>query len=388
MDFAGPFANGLRVCDLVYACHPAVLAFLNRWFTSPRRALANRIWRKGWRVLRGIAARTHLAARSRDKRDDFFEIGLALAGNVALFREALTLRPDVIHCNDLDTLLAGFMVKQATGAKLVYDAHEVYPEQFAEGVKSPDWKQFYTRLESTLLPFTDARLTVCDTLGEYFRDCYGTGAFVTVRNVPSRRLLAPPAVLERRSTSPRILYHGMYFANRGLEEVILAARWLRGAVVVFRGLGPQERALRQLVARQRLGDRVQFLPPVPVEDLIPRAAECEIGLCPFPPACKNTLLCLPNKFFEYLSAGLALACTDLVEMRRLTTRHEVGVLIDSNDPKQMADTLMTMVSDSGALNRFRRNAYEAARTEYYWEKESVKLTRAYEEHLAASGRVA
>ena len=36
------------------------------------------------------------------------------------------------------------------------------------------------------------------------------------------------------------------------------------------------------------------------------------------PVCKNTEFALPNKFFEYMMAGLALARADLIEMRNLT----------------------------------------------------------------------
>src|SRR5205823_6346633 len=36
-------------------------------------------------------------------------------------------KPDVVHCNDLDTLLVGVLAKQRYACRLVYDAHEFYP---------------------------------------------------------------------------------------------------------------------------------------------------------------------------------------------------------------------------------------------------------------------
>ena len=44
------------------------------------------------------------------------------------------LRPDVIHCNDLDTLLVGVLAKRKLGSTLVYDAHEFFPLQIAVNV--------------------------------------------------------------------------------------------------------------------------------------------------------------------------------------------------------------------------------------------------------------
>ena len=36
--------------------------------------------------------------------------------------------PDAVHCHDLDTLYAGYALKNRTGCHLIYDAHENYPE--------------------------------------------------------------------------------------------------------------------------------------------------------------------------------------------------------------------------------------------------------------------
>jgi hypothetical protein len=40
---------------------------------------------------------------------------------------AVRERPDVIHCHDTLVLPLGCIVKWLTGAKLVYDAHELSP---------------------------------------------------------------------------------------------------------------------------------------------------------------------------------------------------------------------------------------------------------------------
>ena len=45
----------------------------------------------------------------------------------AAVRRGLALRPDVVHCHDLDTLYAGVQLKRRLGCRLVYDAHEDYP---------------------------------------------------------------------------------------------------------------------------------------------------------------------------------------------------------------------------------------------------------------------
>lgn len=307
-----------------------------------------------------------------------------LLTNVRLFRAALPLRGDVVHANDLDTLPASVMLKRAWNVPLVYDAHEIYAEQFAVADRHPTWHRYYTELERALLPHTDGRMTVCDALGDYFVRERGSRPFVTIRNMPSRALLPGAEMLERQNSPRKLIYHGNYFKSRGLDEIIRAARHVPEAHFVFRGFGDHEPALRALAEQEGvLGRTVEFAPPVPVNDLVRTAADCDIGLCPFVPTSLNMSYALPNKFFEYMMSGLALAISDLVEMRNLVDKLDVGVVLPSLEPEPLGQALRAILADPEALQARRRRAYAAARDEYHWEHEAERLRAYYAPFLAS-----
>ncbi|WP_179137658.1 glycosyltransferase [Candidatus Entotheonella palauensis] len=48
------------------------------------------------------------------------------------------IRPTYIHCHDLTTLLAGVWAQERIGATLVFDAHELMPENM-EGIREKVW---------------------------------------------------------------------------------------------------------------------------------------------------------------------------------------------------------------------------------------------------------
>lgn len=298
--------------------------------------------------------------------------------NSVFFRAALRFEPDVVHCNDLNSLLAGFMLKRRLDIPLAYDAHEVYPEQFPPHRRSATWHSFYSELERRLLPHTDFRMTVCDSIGDHYVERHASAPWVTVRNTPSRALLPPESVLSRRNEPRVALYHGAYFEHRGLDEVIRAAPTVDGVRFVFRGMGYHEPALRALAERMGVSGRVEFAAPVPMTELVPLAARCDVGLNPFISNCLNTQFALPNKFFEYMMAGLALASSDLVEMRRLTKQLDIGILFDSESPEAIAGGLRNVLADPHGLDTLRRNAYLRARDEYNWETEQERMLRAYQ----------
>lgn len=314
-----------------------------------------------------------------EDESEYMKLRSMVLTNLEMYRAGQHLRADVIHANDLNSLLAGLMLKRRHGAKLVYDAHEIYPEQFPTHERTEIWHGFFTALEDVLIREADGRMTVCDSLGTYFQNRYATKPFLTVRNVPSIRFQPSESILLRRS-SPRVaLYHGMFFKNRGLENVVLSARHLRSGRIILRGLGYHEAELRRLASAPEVRDRVTIAPAVPVDELVATASECDIGLNPFPSACLNTEYALPNKHFEYMMAGLAVASSDLVELRRLTQELSNGALFPSIEPEAIAETLEALIARPDELDEQRRRSYDAAKREYHWEMEEQRLLSYYRE---------
>lgn len=317
-------------------------------------------------------------APRRNVVSEILAIRSILLINLELFKAAKEFAPTFVIANDLDTLLAAYMLHDRLGVRILFDAHEVYPEQLSYEMRSEFWHSFYTALESKLVKFIAGGMTVCESIADYFADHYSAPGFVTVWNVPTIRLQPDASILERRSERRKILYHGAYFQYRGLDEIIEASRFVDNTDFVFRGLGGYEKNLKALAVSVGVEDRVRFEPPVPVFELIPTASQCDIGLNPFINVCKNTEFALPNKFFEYMMAGLALASSDLVEMRSLTKKLDNGNLFLSLEPKAIADTLNEMLARPDQIDRMRLNSYEAARTNFNWECEEKKFVSFFE----------
>lgn len=312
-----------------------------------------------------------------EREAELRKVRSVMLANLAMFEAGRSQKADVVHVNDLNALLAGVLLKKHHGARLVYDAHEIYPEQFAVSERSELWHSFYTQLEETLIREADGRLTVCDSLGDYFVRRYSSGPFQTILNVPSIRFLPDASILSRKSSPRVLLYHGMFFKNRGLENLIEAGRYLRGARIVLRGLGYHRAELVRRAEDPALRERVSIVPPVAVDELVRTASEVDVGLNPFPSACLNTEFALPNKHFEYMMAGLSVASSDLIELRRLTTKLDNGVLFRSIDPRDLADSLNELVQKPDLLDAQRERSYAAARSEYHWEYEELRLLEYY-----------
>ncbi len=300
-----------------------------------------------------------------------------------ILREGRGRKYDVCHCHDLDTLEAGSILKKEKGCLLVYEAHEMWTEQhFA---RSAAWMEHFRELERNLIREADLVITVCRSLAREFTRRYDIPEPLVIRSCPPYREVRDDIRGDLRKMArgrPIAYYHGIFITGRGLEDVLEAAARMEEVFFVLRGYGPLEEVLREKIRLMGLEGRVFMAEPVKVQDLVESAAEADIGLMPIHPLGLNSTLCLPNKVFEYLMAGLALLVSDLPEMRRVAKEEGTGEVFRAGSVEDLVLKLKGMISDPEALNSHRRKAREMARTTYNWENEEKKILESYEALLS------
>jgi glycosyltransferase involved in cell wall biosynthesis len=122
------------------------------------------------------------------------------------------------------------------------------------------------------------------------------------------------------------------------------------------------------------GNRVTFLPPVGVEDLVTSLSGFNIGIVPYKPVSLNNYYATPNKVFEYIMAGLPVCVSNLPELWDIVTLNTVGSVFNPNDPKDIARSITAVES---RYHVFSHNAQCAAKTKYNWETQSNQLINIY-----------
>jgi hypothetical protein len=95
-----------------------------------------------------------------------------------------------------------------------------------------------------------------------------------------------------------------------------------------------------------------------MEQLVRRANAYDIGLYALPPVNLNRRFALPNKFFEFIQARLAVAIGPSLEMARLVNQYRCGIVADDFRPETLASALETL--DGTAIASFKRASHAAA----------------------------
>jgi glycosyltransferase involved in cell wall biosynthesis len=123
--------------------------------------------------------------------------------------------------------------------------------------------------------------------------------------------------------------------------------------------------------------RVFMVDPVPMADLVATASEADVGVVPYTAYSPGYYYASPNKLFEYMFAGLAIAVSNLPVLEKIVRDHDLGVVFDPSDPKHIAEQLNALVGNHDRLRACRENATRVSRDRYHWDHEGGKLIGLY-----------
>lgn len=301
--------------------------------------------------------------------------------HAGLCRRMVAHRPDVVHAHDVNVLPTAWLAAKLSGARLVYDAHEISTSR--EGYSS--FRKLVGCVERFLMPKAQGTITTTEARARFFARAYGGPRPVVLQNRPRHQpVIATNRIREELGLSrpwPIILYQGGIQQGRGLERLLRVVPDVPDAYFVYIGGGRLEGRLRQVCAELGLEERVRFIPTVSLADLPSYTASADIGVQPIENTCLNHFTTDSNKLFEYVQAGLPVVSSDLPEIRRVVRGHDLGLLVPPGDSPALAAALRTLVQDAELRSHYAERSRAAAAV-LNWEAQEQELVALYEQVLA------
>ncbi len=164
--------------------------------------------------------------------------------------------------------------------------------------------------------------------------------------------------------------------DRGNEEVVAAMQHLEDFFLLIIGSGDVLPALKNQVKTLGIEDRVMFKDKMPYGELYHYTAQADAGLSVDKDTNINYKFSLPNKIFDFIHAHVPCIVSDLVEVKRVITDYEVGTILSSHEPKQMAEEIKNFFNGESPKIRLKENLSKAA-SELTWENEAKVLEQIY-----------
>ncbi len=297
--------------------------------------------------------------------------------NIRLFLFLVLKKVDILYSNDLDTLPANFFVsKLKSKSKLIYDTHELFTE-VPELENRKFAKNTWIKIEKYIFPKLQHIITVNESIAKIYKTIYGKSILV-IRNVPEKyenRIPLSKSKLGLPEGKFILIIQGSGLnVDRGIEEAVLSMQFIDNALLILVGSGDVIPKVKELVAKNQLSEKVMFFDKRPYLEMMQLTSNANIGLTLDKPLSDNYKFSLPNKLFDYIQAGIPILSSQLIELKKIIDKYDIGCFVETVSPEEIAKNVNFLIENPDKLNEYKLNCIKAAETEN-WEHEKMKLIR-------------
>lgn len=250
-----------------------------------------------------------------------------------------TNKYDLIISHGIDTLpiaikLANYKIP------VIFNAHEYYPLEFEQD------KEWLRKEGARSLYFINKYLPQCQHMfcvSKLIQDKFQTHVkinSIVITNAPNYIDLKPQPVEPSRI---KIIHHGIALRERDIEHMATLIDHLDERFELnFMMTMPDKIYYEELEVKFKNNNRINFLPTVPLEQLVTFLNRFDIGYYILPPVNFNTKFALPNKLFEFIQARLCVAFSPSPEMKAVIEKYNLGIVATDFTPKAVAEKIRSL----------------------------------------------
>lgn len=341
-----------------------------------------------WRVVRAprasreryVRAAARVAARVVDAVGADIPASIAApasGGPVATLREAAcAVAADLYIAHYTAALPAAGAAAQRHGALLGFDAEDFHPGE-GDGSPAESLRMAAVRaVEAEWLPRCRHFTAASPLIAKAYASAYGVPTPVSVLNVFPLKMAPKQAAAPRHAAAPLRAY---WFSqtiglDRGLQAFLQAMAEAGTRIELdLRGADPWGHGAILFAMARDLGlaDRVRVLPMASPDEMVRLAAAYDVGLSLETDVSENRQLCLTNKIFTYLLAGVPVVMSDTPAQRLLAPDlGAAAALVSLADPKGIALALDRLAD---GLDAAKAQAARLGHGRYNWDTEKAAL---------------
>jgi glycosyltransferase involved in cell wall biosynthesis len=294
-----------------------------------------------------------------------------------MIRAAKKYEADIYIGHNLGALPATVKAAQANQKPCGFDAEDFHRNEVSDNTSANNVR-IRTLLEEKYFPTLNYLSASSPLIASAYSSIFPQLNTVVVLNVfPDDHHVSEP---KNNSNTPLKLFwfsqtigHG-----RGLEEVIKALETFDEGTFELHLLGKVEPSFKINGKAS-----VHFHEPIPSDELIYFASQYDIGLAveigvPF-----NRDICLTNKIFTYIQAGLCVVASNTSAQVQLLSQYPgIGKIYQKSNPQALVDTLSYYQQHRDELFNARSSSFDVAKHKLNWENESKKFLRLVDQTLA------
>lgn len=277
------------------------------------------------------------------------------------------IQADVYHAHEPDSLGVAIKLKEKTGAKIIYDSHEYYPESFSEhfpvGKKLAE-KCIYN-YEKHLAEKADCVITVNNLLVNKFKR-YSKNVVL----LPNYPVFSEKVKKKVFNKIPTFVYVGGLSEERGILNILKSIKLVNGNYkYIFVGQFWSEEFKNKVFAyiNKNLRNKdIIFTGKIPHPEVAKYLEDASAGFVLLRSTNWRYVNSEPIKLFEYMQNRVPVIASDFPMMRAIVNESNCGVLVNPEDTHSIARAIENIANNSQDLLEIGQNGYKSAKKKYNW----------------------
>ena len=263
-------------------------------------------------------------------------------------------------------------LKKKIGVKLVYDAHELWGYMIQNDLPKI-WADYYINKEKKLIPYLDGFIIAEDKYADYFRTSTDM-RLTTILNC--KKIISKKYVLPKKDAIFSLLFIGRLSSSRFVLELVESVKSLKKVKCIIGGIG-KTRFVDKLKQKCKETDNVDFIGPVPLNEVIPMTKKTDAVVCIVNPDVLNNKIATANKQFEAMVCGRPVICTKGTRSGEVTENEKCGIVVDYSIDSFL-EGIIKLRDNPKLCEKLGKNALKVAINKYNWEIEEKKLVNLYD----------
>ena len=311
-----------------------------------------------------------------------------------LFKKAKGINAEVYHFHDLWINKIGKRLKKLKQKPVVfYDAREPYAEDYISYSKATGilkriiylFSYVINRWEKTKAKNYDLVIANEEIVRDKFRQSLGKEKAEVLYNFTDIYKNFNSTPLKNKKYD--FIYCGGISELRGafkiLDATLKAKSKLPSIKVVFVGRYSPENLkekLQDYIDKNDLTNNVSLFSEVNYNQVSNYYNMSKIGLVTLLPI-KTFEISMPIKVFEYMAFALPMIGSNFGHIKKYIEQEDCGILVDPNNPDEIAEAMVLLLNDNEIYNRFSSNGRNATLEKYKWDFELDRLIGFYTKAL-------
>jgi glycosyltransferase involved in cell wall biosynthesis len=317
----------------------------------------------------------------------------AYGGPAQVLHHAMRDLPaDLYIAHYVPALPAAAFAARRHGGMLGFDAEDFHAGEGTGGARADFRMAMVRSIERACLSHCVHMTAASPLIGEAYKSLYGVSSTTVLNVFPLEMLTADAKPCSRRANKRTL--RAYWFSqtvglDRGLQAFLRAMAGAKGRVSLdIRGSNRWGHGDALMVLARELGiaEQVRLLPTAAPDEMVNLAASYDLGLSLETEATESRRLCLTNKIFTYLLAGVPVMMSDTPAQSALAPElGDAAALVSLADPPAMARVLDRLAGSPDVLDQAKAAAAQLGRRRYNWQVEKRALLSSVERAFAQRG---